>query len=1819
MLHQFKIVLLLSVVLAVKSCEMDGEIARLKESRKAYKASLTRKKNEIRELMMLDDCDYIEEVRRKESELDHAMTKFNQAQDAYDNILVDEEERNESFRYSQAETAKLYDFKELMLKWCRRVEIDPTDSISNVASRISQNTRVSKASTRSPTDAISNVASRVSQNSRVSKTSTSSRSSQATDAMLRAAAKRAVLAVEVAALDEKQALAQQKFLISQQEARLKLVTEMARAKAEEKVYKEFENGNPENIKEKSYLGWSSNNRDIVSSTDRPLKKPQTPTVTAGITQTSPFILSSIQQQQADSKSFTPWHVPMPVIPSVQESIPNPFVPKPHAPLKIERKLMDQYDDDDEQRKKTDNGSGVEVLKSIQMVQQQVERQLKQQRLPKAELMSFDGDPLNYFLFMKSFENNVEKSTFDSSERLQILMQYCTGKARQVIKSCGMMDADVGFHKAKRLLAERFGDKYTVTNAWIHKVSEGPMIKISDREALQDLVDDLENCEITLKVTGRLHQINNEDRIIKILQRLPVYIKSRWQKLVQDIREQGRDPNIQDLKILIKAVAKEKNDPVFGGIMDSTYKDESARARLKKNISPRVSKYNFSIQSDSKAPDSENLSSKSLYSKNYNSNVRWRCFLCRGDHRLENCEEFQSKTSDEKLNFVRERKLCENCISSNHYAGGCKIPNNCKVQDCTFNRKHLGSLHQALLAHRQEWQDRNRSLYPGMDSSSGASSGKVRAQGRGEFVGNINHICSETKALPIVPVKVKAKGNNKVVKVYALLDSGSTSTWCSSKLIKKLDAKGSEIEISLTTIEKQNSPISTTKVSLEIMDVDENVMIELPEVFSSDKLNISSNSIARKEDVRRWPHLQGIMLHDNIGAEVELLIGQDVPAALEPEEIKGGQGKGPYATKTKFGWTLNGPLGRYAASKTTQANAITSEELLNRQFHQYMNLEFNDSTSESQVMMSRNDKQAITMFENSVCQIDGHYEIGIPWIDDPALPNNKPLAEHRLRLLKKKLLKDEELLRKYSMFMTDLFEKNYARKVPEHLLSRNDGKVWYLPHHSVIHQTKPDKVRIVFDCAAKYRGVSLNDKVLQGPDLANKLLGVLTRFRQEPYALMADVEAMYHQVRVNLNDVDALRFLWFPNNDPGQESEVCQMLVHIFGGVWSPSCANFSLLQTAKDNAHQFDAEIAETVQRNFYVDDCLKCAKSEEHAVKLVDQLSKMLACGGFHLTKWVSNSRKVLHSIPVSKQAKGVKDLDLDKDLLPIERALGVRWNIETDEFTFMIRMKDKPPTRRGLLSIISSVYDPLGFTCPFILPAKSILQELSRMKLHWDEVIPDEMLTQWRRWQNELPKLEEFSVYRCFKPLNFGNVVQNQLHHFADASEVGYGAVSYLRQVNEEGNVNCSFVIGKSRVTPLKPMSIPRLELSAAVVAVRLDQVIQRELDIPVNQSVFWTDSTAVLCYIENCDKRFQTFVANRLGIIHDSSTPEQWRHVDGKSNPADNASRGLSADSLLTNESWIKGPKWLWQDEQEWPKRPAALRNISNNDPEIKTETQVHCSTYKVTTDVIDRMLRRYSSWDKLKRNVAWLLRYRSWLLIKSKHRLEHESKVQLSQGRISVDEMQIAEQEILKYVQKQHFGVEMSSIAEEGVANIKNARKSSIKKSSSVYSLDPILINGLLRVGGRLKRAQLSLDAKHPIILPKNHHVVDLIVRHYHSVAGHSGQEYVLSLIRQRFWVIKGRVTVRKILRSCFICKRRQQRPGQQKMADLPADRVTPDKPPFTYVGVDCFGPFSVKRGRSIVKRYGVIFTCLIIRAVHVEVAHSLDTSSFINALRRFIAR
>ena len=1423
------------------------------------------------------------------------------------------------------------------------------------------------------------------------------------------------------------------------------------------------------------------------------------------------------------------------------------------------------------------------------------------RMPQREYMSFYGEPRDFPLFMRNFEINVESKETNDADRLNYLIQYCKGTARQAIEHCIIMPPAEGYRRAKEILRKNFGRNHVVTRAFLDKVVSGPPIKVNETEKLSQLARDMETCLLGSTQLGDGANINSMDTLGKVVSRLPIHLRSKWADKASQLYDSHVTPSFSHLTEFVQSRAAVANT-YFGQIITSKVearKDGAEKGRKRPTM--------FHGNNTSLATHGQNLEDGDNEAKGRNLS----CVLCKGTHHLERCHKFRVLKLEQRRDLVKSKRVCHACLSPGHFVKNCRGARMCGVEGC--QRRHHPLLHSSEVVPKGETRPAKTGLGsdppPANDLTPSQNTQPDGLPTSGVGVTNSSSR-SYRVGLQVVPVKVSAPYGDRVIETYAFLDSGSNTTMCLSSLAEDLGADCTPVEFTLSTV-SGNQKRKGQQLSLDVVGISTGKGVRLNKVWTTDSFPVLPESISTAADVQQWSHLKDIDVADLVDKKVTILIGSDVPEALCPIEVRSGGKNQPHAIKTILGWTVMGPLKGKRRLEDAQMNLIQVDQVLGckedirgvRSIHEQLqslyNAEFSESTADLRECLSIEDRRAKEIMDSSVKLENGHYEIGLPWkYDEPPLPNNKSMAERRLEYLKKRLERDPSLHAKYKETMDEYISKGHAKRIPSSGGKNFSSKrpTWYLPHHPVTHPLKPGKVRIVFDCAAKFKDTSLNDQLLQGPDFTNSLVGVLIRFRQERVAVMAD---MFHQVNVKEEDAEALRFLWWPEGDLSKQPVEHQMTVHLFGATSSPSCCSYALKRTASDNQQEFSEEIIATLNRNFYVDDCLKSLPSIEEAVHVVEELPKLLSRGGFRLTKWLSNEREVLTHVPDSEKAPCVS---LQLENLPRDSALGVRWNTETDSLGFRSGNL-KANTRRGILSFVASVYDPLGLVAPAVLPAKRMLQELCCRDCGWDEEIPKEIVAEWRTWQEEFQSLATTEIPRCYKPSGFKDVKNIELHHFADASTEGYGTASYLRFESADGRIHCSLVMGKSRVAPLKTVTVPRLELTAATLAVKVDKQIREELDLPIHRVFFWTDSTIVLRYIRNKTKRFQTFVANRLQIIHDASSPHQWRHVPTKLNPADLASRGLdigSKDRDRRNlQFWFNGPDFLWQDYQSWPEQAINLPDVDDTDQDVKgvkANVAAVAASESAIPESLSDLIHRPSCWYRLRKSVAWLLRFKLYLL----SRCGKIPASEVRHGPLEVEEIELASKEIVKITQKD----------------------ASINKQTSTdryAKLSPVIHDNIVKVGGRLDKSSLPEETKHPAILPSNHHVTKLIIRYHHAKEGQAGTNQTLAAIRRKFWIIKGPSTVKNAIKDCVSCRRRCQPPGVQIMAPLPAARVTPGEPPFACVGIDYFGPLKVKYKRGTVKRYGCIFTCLAIRAVHIEIAHDLSTDSFIQAVCRFVSR
>lgn len=547
--------------------------------------------------------------------------------------------------------------------------------------------------------------------------------------------------------------------------------------------------------------------------------------------------------------------------------------------------------------------------------------------------------------------------------------------------------------------------------------------------------------------------------------------------------------------------------------------------------------------------------------------------------------------------------------------------------------------------------------------------------------------------------------------------------------------------------------------------------------------------------------------------------------------------------------------------------------------------------------------------------------------------------------------------------------------------------------------------------------------------------------------------MFHQFHVRPEDQGYLRFLWWENGDLESLPSVFRMKIHLFGAASSPSCANFGLKHIATEGQDQVSQDTVKFVRENFYVDDGLVSVTSDAEAIQLIKEARELCSAGKLRLHKFIFNSNNVLKSIPKEERAKSVKDLDMALGEPLMERSLGIQWSVFSDDFQFRVTVKECPLTRRGVLSTAASIYDPLGFVAPFILLGKQILQQICQDKVGWDEPLLEEPRTWWESWLQDLQNLSNIKIKRCYIPANFTDVKQYELHHFSDISVTGYGECSYLRAVNANGEVHCLLVMGKARVAPTKVTTITCLELSAAVVAARISVM----LEIDSLQEYFWTDSKAVLGYINNDAKQFHVFVANRIQRIKSITNPEQRQYVKSEDNPADHASSGRMAHQLVSS-NWFTGPDFLW--EKELPAGSVKVEEVSEDDPELQ-KAQVLNTRAKEERTLLDS-LSKFSDWKRVVKAIACLKR----------HAKQSQGLKPKTSEATNVEERQESELFIIKLVQEEAFTSEIKSIKQ-----CKEVR--SKDKENKLHKQTPFLDeHGVLRVGGCLTRSSLHPYVKHP---------------------------------------------------------------------------------------------------------------------------------------------
>ncbi|XP_052743984.1 uncharacterized protein LOC128199256 [Bicyclus anynana] len=1177
-------------------------------------------------------------------------------------------------------------------------------------------------------------------------------------------------------------------------------------------------------------------------------------------------------------------------------------------------------------------------------------------------------------------------------------------------------------------------------------------------------------------------------------------------------------------------------------------------------------------------------------KSFVTSDTYECPLCNNKHHnhFYQCSEFLKLTPRDRYAAIKANNACTACLSVYHTKVSCN-----SSKSCNFCNSQV---HHSLLCFSHK---------PGTDNASTYKIDKNKATSARDIVETQNHtaaavsLCSiektrQTTRTSVLLATACVRTLNKSgieFTLRCLIDNASQHNFITNECATRLNLDinqptypmsvdgfgGNSSKIKgvthLTIFSKFNSNNSYTFNSLIV----DKITHQLP------TSHIDKSSIT---------HLTGVPLADEtyyLPGRIDMILGaQMFTQIIRTGRIYSPPGA-PQAFETTLGFILMGeaPISQSSYNSQIQIFCAITNERLDSSLRKFFEVE--EIPKPKNKFLSPEEQECEEIYKNTTQRdSQGRYIVALPFKSDPnMLGDASQHALTRFRILERKLELSPNLRTEYNSIFQEYIEQNYLAPI------KHKSDIQYvIPHLCVRREDKvSSKIRLVLDASSKSveNNISLNQLLHKGPNLQSDLFIVLLNFRLFKIAISADIKQMYLQLKVHPEFWKFQRIFYrFAKTEPLQLFEFNRVC---FGLSCSPFLALRTLKKLAEDEGRNYPLAKKIIDEGQYYMDDVLYTTHTVGEAINLADQLSSMLSLGGFKLLKWSSNSSLFLQNYPKEILHPSILDpKTINFSTAAGQKVLGIEWEPAHDTFTFNFTPNELKCTKRNMLSIIAQLFDVLGLIAPVILYAKLLIKELWLQKIDWDDDPPHQITQSWSRFQSELSCLSQLSIPRH---IGITDSCEISLVAFADASEKAYGAVLYIH-TKTPTTTTVKLLCAKSKVAPVKIITLAKLELCAAYLLSKLVSVVLSSYcsRITVKRIYAFSDSTITLNWINTSPHKLKTFVANRVSKIQTNVKPENFFHIAGKENPSDCLSRGLTPAQLISHPLWFSGPSWLQSDCNEWPIKPFAptLENL----PEVKL---IALPAVTEKQPLINTIAQRTSNWNKLLRIFTYLLRF---------------SKRINTSGSITADDLNTSEMFIVRVLQQTYFSEYI------------NAIKNNHAIPRLLNKLRPILINGILRVGGRISASsEISFDHKHPVLLPRKDHIVNLIIDHVHSMSCHAGPQLTLSLLRKKYWILSARTVVRARIHACIPCFKTRPKPCQTPlMADLPTCRLDISKA-FSNTGIDYCGPFytTLARGRGIKsqKAYVCIFICLTTRAVHVEVAPDLTTHSFLNAWKRFVSR
>ena len=1157
-----------------------------------------------------------------------------------------------------------------------------------------------------------------------------------------------------------------------------------------------------------------------------------------------------------------------------------------------------------------------------------------------------------------------------------------------------------------VLESRFGNRFVITRAITDKLLNRPRVRSGDIEDLSQFCAEIYNALSILEAVGYQTELDSYRTLSSLVEKLPPESQLGWGSFARAQVETGRPLTCQ---LLYDYVNSHLRDQQFGAPKPLGQKSNRQRTYATTDTT-----------TGNKHRKREQASSKT-------SGLRLLCFYCNEPHWIARCSSFRELSIDARWKWAKENDSCVSCLSTQHQAAECHRTRPCGSDGCQEQ-------HHRLL-HRPKSNNSNSKVV-------GAVSDRRKY------------------AMMMKTVVIDITGPSKTRRCVAYLDEGSSVTLMSETLAEELGCRGRPHKLKMKTMSGMSEEESTL-VNVNIGNVTTGKKYQLSDVATISVLPLDRNPVSMETLGQRYRLVKEMNL-PQLEEDPEILIGLDNADLIATCEILRTTKNGPLLQRTELGWTVTG---RVVVTSETEHQPVQFigmdgpspelDELIRSSWTtESFGCKFQCDTSQSP-----EDREAEELLDREV-----HHN-GSRWVapllrkncgDGEPLPESRSMAEKRARNFENKLDRSEksEQTSEQPSFaemcytrMGKMISDGHVRKLTAEEASIEPPNTWYLPLLAVTNIHKPGKVRLVLDAAAKSHGKCLNDFLMRGPDYFNSIPGIILRWREKPVGMTSDVVAMFSQILIEPSDRASLRFLWRGRRRDGPY-DVYESSSVIFGSKSSPSTAGYCYRKTG-ELFGDGKPEVLRAIFDDTYVDDIICGAENSEEAAALIENLTSTLRRGGFELGPWASNSSEVLKTLPSDLRSEG--DISLDDGTFG-QRALGLIWSPSTDELTYTAKAAPEVVTKRTMLSHVMSVFDPIGLLSGWLLTVRLLLQQLWKEDLEWDSPIPEELKGEYGRWKQELGQIGTVRIPRHVFAHEAG-IKEAEMHVFCDASQKAFCAVVYYRW-KQAGCIRLSFVTARSRVAPSKPLTIPRLELQAAVLATRLADTVKRETRLDITRTVLWSDSRNVLAWIKANDRRYHVFVANRVAEIREATSPDQWRHVPSDLNAADGGSRGHTLDDLRDGSPWMSGPDFLRAPEDEWPQaaEPPATA-VLKNDP----ETKLICSTSVDTSpDIREAMpdAARFSRWTVAVRTVAVILRWRR----KVSRRPEHQE----------ADEFSEAATLWMKLVQKEKYGSELADL-QNGVP---------LSSTSSLASFSPVMKDGLICFDTRTKRSpDLSNTARY----------------------------------------------------------------------------------------------------------------------------------------------